>query len=267
MGKAAGSNYVAKVPDEDGFIHYTDEENAVWHDLITRQRKVLEGRACQETLDGLDRLGLRDDRIPQPRDVSKILHEATGWQVEPVAALIDFDTFFGLLADRKFPAASFIRTREEMDYLQEPDIFHEIFGHCPLLTFPAFADFTAAYGRAGLRASKQDRVLLARLYWFTVEFGLINRPEEGLRIYGGGITSSFGETQYAVDSDVPERLRFDPVEALRTPYRIDIFQPVYFVLESAKELYELAKEDLIGLIQQARALGEHPPKFPVKEAG
>ncbi len=126
MGKAKGSNYVAKVPDENGYIDYTDEENSVWHDLIVRQRKVLEGRACQEVFDGLDRLGLREDHIPQPKEVSKALHEATGWQVEPVPALIDFDTFFQLLADKKFPAASFIRSREEMDYLREPDIFHEI---------------------------------------------------------------------------------------------------------------------------------------------
>ena len=264
MGK--GSNYVAKTPDEDGFIHYTDEENAVWHDLIIRQRAALEGRACQEVFDGLDRLGLKDDHIPQPKEVSKALHEATGWQVEPVPALIDFDTFFQLLADRKFPAASFVRSREELDYLREPDVFHEIFGHCPLLMYQAFADFTEAYGRAGLAASKQDRVLLARLYWFTVEFGLIRRPE-GIRIYGGGITSSFGETAYAVESDEPERIPFDPIETLRTPYRIDIFQPIYFVINSADELYQLANADLIGMLQKARALGEHAPKFPVAEAG
>ncbi len=266
MGKAEASHYVAKVPDENGYIDYTEEENAVWHDLIVRQRKVLEGRACQEVFDGLDRLGLQEDHVPQAKEVSKALHEATGWQVEPVPALIDFDTFFQLLADKRFPAASFIRSREEMDYLREPDIFHEIFGHCPLLMYQAFADFTEAYGRAGLAASKQDRVLLARLYWFTVEFGLIRRPE-GIQIYGGGITSSYGETQYAVDSDTPERVPFDPIELLRTPYRLDIFQPIYYVIDSADQLYELANADLIGMLQKARALGEHAPKFPVKEAG
>ncbi|MEE4331601.1 MAG: phenylalanine 4-monooxygenase, partial [Wenzhouxiangella sp.] len=183
---------------------------------------------------------------------------------EPVPALINFDRFFKLLAERKFPAASFIRTREEMDYLQEPDIFHEIFGHTTMLTHQAFADFTEAYGKAGLKASKRERVLLARLYWFTVEFGLL-QTADGVRIYGGGIASSPGETVFALESDEPLRRPFDPIEALRTPYRIDIYQSVYYVLDRMDDLFELAGSDLLGLIEQARALGEFAPTFPPKQ--
>ncbi len=203
--------------------------------------------------------------MPQCKDVSRVLRQHTGWEVAPVPALINFDKFFKLLADKKFPAASFIRSREELDYLEEPDIFHEIFGHTPLLTDPRFAAFTHAYGKAGLAASKEDRVMLARLYWFTVEFGLIHRPGEGLRTYGAGIVSSIGETPYALESDEPQRKPFDPVDALRTPYRIDIFQTVYFVIESFDELFSLAQRDLIALIREARRLGMHAPTFPPKE--
>jgi phenylalanine-4-hydroxylase len=128
---AKGTKYVAKIPDRNGYIHYTDEEHQIWHELITRQRKVLPGRACAEYIDALELLGLPDDRVPQCEDVSRVLREHTGWEVAPVPALINFTDFFNLLANKRFPAASFIRTREEMEYLQEPDIFHEIFGHTP----------------------------------------------------------------------------------------------------------------------------------------
>ncbi|MBU2676625.1 MAG: phenylalanine 4-monooxygenase [Gammaproteobacteria bacterium] len=259
------SNYVAKIPDRNGNIHYTDDEHAVWHELITRQKAMIRDRACDEYLMALDKLGLPDDRIPQCNDVSRVLRETTGWEVAPVPALINFDDFFRLLADKKFPAASFIRRREELDYLQEPDIFHEIFGHTPLLTDPRFAAFTHAYGKAGLAASKEDRVMLAKLYWFTVEFGLIQRPGEALRTYGAGIVSSIGELPYALESGVPERRAFDPVDALRTPYRIDIYQTVYFIIESFDELFNLAQRDLIALIGEARRLGMHAPSFPPKE--
>ncbi len=262
MGK--GTKYVAKVPDENGTIHYSDDEHAIWQELITRQMEIIQGRACQQYLDGLRLLDLPIDRIPQPKEVSAVLMEHTGWQVEPVPALINFDRFFQLLSEKRFPAASFIRSREEMEYLQEPDIFHEIFGHTAMLTHPAFADFTHAYGVAGLKANKRERVYLARLYWFTVEFGLINAPA-GLRTYGGGINSSPGETIYALESEIPERRPFDPVDVLRTPYRIDIYQTVYYVIERMNDLYELAHMDLIALIRKAWTLGEFAPMFPPKE--
>jgi len=262
MGKS--SRYVAKVPDENGIIPYSEDEHGVWEELFARQIEIIQGRVCQEFLDGLDVLKLSTDRIPQPAEVSKALFERTGWQVEPVPALINFDRFFRLLAERKFPAATFIRTREDMDYLQEPDIFHEIFGHTAMLTHQAFADFTEAYGKAGVQASHEERVFLARLYWFTVEFKLL-QTADGTRIYGGGIASSPGETVYSLESDEPLRRPFDPIDALRTPYRIDIYQTVYYVLDRMDDLFELASADLLALIRQARALGQFEPTYPPKQ--
>ncbi|MGH8225085.1 MAG: phenylalanine 4-monooxygenase [Gammaproteobacteria bacterium] len=262
MGK--GTKYVAKYPDADGRIPYTAEEDAIWAALYERQMKVIPGRAAPAFMDALARLALPADRVPQPEEVSSVLREATGWEVAPVPALINFDDFFKLLSEKKFPAASFIRTWDEFDYLQEPDVFHEIFGHTPLLTDPNFAAFTQAYGEYGLKASKEDRVMLARLYWFTVEFGLINTAE-GLRAYGAGIISSPGEAVYALESDKPARKPFDAVDALRTPYRIDIFQTVYFVIDGLEDLFELAQRDLFGLIAEARRAGMHTPTFPPKE--
>ncbi|HET7588108.1 MAG TPA: phenylalanine 4-monooxygenase [Gammaproteobacteria bacterium] len=262
MGK--GTSYEAKTPDANGIIPYTDEENAVWHDLITRQRPIVERYAAPEYLEALERMHFPTDHIPQPEETSAVIRKHTGWEVAPVPALIPFGRFFELLADKKFPAASFIRTREEFDYLQEPDIFHEVFGHTPLLTDPRFAEFTHAYGKAGLSASKEDRVMLARLYWFTVEFGLMNTAN-GLKTYGAGIVSSVGETPYSIESDKPIRKPFDPIEVLRTPYRIDIFQTVYFVIDSLDQLFETAKLDLFGLIAEARRLGMREPTYPPAE--
>ncbi|MBT8058360.1 MAG: phenylalanine 4-monooxygenase, partial [Gammaproteobacteria bacterium] len=182
-----------------------------------------------------------------------------------VNALIPFTEFFELLASRRFPVATFIRTREDFDYIQEPDVFHEVFGHTPPLTDHRFAAFVEAYGKAGLAADPKDHAMLARLFWFTVEFGLVN-TDEGVRAYGSGIMSSPGELIYAVESNKPERKPFDPVDVLRTPYRIDILQPIYFVIDSFDQLFELAQSDLLGYVQQARELGMHEPKFPPKEA-
>lgn len=262
MGK--GTKYVAKYPDENGHIPYTHEEDAVWAALYERQMKIIPGRAAPQYMEAFERLGLPAERVPQPEEVSAVLRPCTGWEVAPVPALIPFGEFFDLLAHKKFPAASFIRTWDEFDYLQEPDVFHEIFGHTPLLTDPNFAAFSQAYGKFGLKANKKDRVLLAALYWFTVEFGLINTAE-GLRAYGAGIISSPGEAVYAVESEVPERRPFEPVEAVRTPYRIDIFQTVYYVIDGLEDLFELAQKDLIGLINEARELGMHEPTFPPRD--
>ena len=172
--------------------------------------------ACDEYIRALDLMHFPTDRIPQCGEVSEIMRDLTGWEVAPVPALIPFGEFFALLAAKKFPAATFIRSREELDYLQEPDIFHEVFGHTPLLTDPRFAEFTHAYGQAGLQASKEDRVMLAKLYWFTVEFGLIN-TQSGLKTYGAGIVSSIGETPYSIGSDIPVRKPFDAFYPDRIP--------------------------------------------------
>ncbi|MGC1328951.1 phenylalanine 4-monooxygenase [Pseudomonas sp.] len=258
------THYVAREPDEQGFIHYTDTEHATWNTLVSRQLKLVQDRACQEYLNGIEQLALPHERIPQLAEINQVLSRTTGWQVARVPALIPFQTFFELLASKRFPVATFIRTPEELDYLQEPDIFHEIFGHCPLLTNPWFAQFTHTYGKLGLAASREQRVYLARLYWMTIEFGLVDTPQ-GRRIYGGGILSSPRETVYSL-SDTPEHQTFAPLECMRTPYRIDILQPLYFVLPELKRLFDLAHEDIMALVGRAMQLGLHAPKFPPKAA-
>lgn len=263
MKNKKATSYVSHPVDKEGNAVYTPDENQVWNELITRQIPLVQDRACDEYINGVRLLNLPHDRVPQCPEVSSVLREATGWALEPVPALIAFDRFFSLLANKKFPAATFIRRRDELDYLQEPDIFHEVFGHCPMLTHKACADFTHTYGKLGLHASHEDQVMLAKLYWFTIEFGLI-QTSAGLRAYGGGILSSKSETVYCVESDVPQRKPFDVMEVLRTPYRIDIIQPIYFVIDSFDVLFNLIDMDLIGLIKEARRLGMYAPVYEVE---
>lgn len=246
--------YVAKKPNAQGLVDFSKEEDDVWHALYTRQIKLLEGRACDEFSHGVSELKLNPDRIPQLSEVSRELTRTTGWQVVPVEALISFKDFFDLLAHKKFPAATFIRRIEDLDYLKEPDIFHEVFGHCPLLTHEPFANFTERIGILGQSMTKEERVMLARLYWFTVEFGLITTPK-GLRIYGGGILSSKGESIYALESAVPVREAFDLLTILRTPYRYDEMQKKYFIINSFDELFELVNQDLRAAFSEAKRHG------------
>jgi phenylalanine-4-hydroxylase len=257
-----GSKYTAKTPDVNGLIHYTADEDAVWKDLIERQQTAVQGVACQEFVHGMELLELPQDRIPQLAEVSEPLAYATGWSAAAVPALIPFTTFCHLLANKRFPCATFIRTREELNYLEEPDIFHEVFGHCTMLTNPSFAAFTEAYGKLGLEANDAQRTFLERLYWFTVEFGLL-KTSEGMRVYGGGILSSIGETQYAC-SDTPDLRPFNVLDVLRTPYRIDIMQPIYYVLESIDDLFKVAHMDLFSEMKKAEQLGMFEPEFPPK---
>jgi phenylalanine-4-hydroxylase len=254
------SSYVAKKPDEKGYIIYTAEENNTWKTLYERQLKVVQARACDEYLAGIEKLALTQDKIPQLPEVNKKLSVLTGWTVQPVAALISARAFFMLLANRQFPAATFIRTVEELNYVKEPDIFHELFGHCPMLTEPVFADFVQEYAQFVLNCPEKEWPLLQRLFWFTVEFGLI-LTKKGLRIYGGGILSSIGETTYSVESNLPQRQLFNPLVALRTPYRIDEMQRIYFVIQNYDELYQFAKHNIQTTLDQAHALGEFPPLF------
>jgi phenylalanine-4-hydroxylase len=260
------SKYTSKQADENGIIHWSEDENQRWGRLYVRQIKLLQGRACKQFMHGVDLLGMSANEIPQLKDIDTVLLASTGWRTAQVPALINFTEFFTLLANKQFPVATFIRSEEEFDYLQEPDIFHEIFGHCPLLTNPAFAHFTHTYGQLGLAASKEDRVFLARLYWFTVEFGLLNTPE-GLRIYGGGILSSPGETVYSLASDNAIRAPLTPLDAMRTPYRIDIMQPIYYVLQQANDLDDMANMDLMSIVEEAKQLGLFEAKFSPKESG
>ena len=265
---AKPTSYTAKPPDARGYIAYDAAEDAVWADLVARQMPAAQAHMARPWLEGLARLDLPADRVPQCPEVSARLAPITGWRVEPVPALIGFAHFFAMLADRAFPAASFIRRREHFHYLEEPDIFHEIFGHAPLLADPAFAGFGHAIGQAGARAEKQDYAWLIRLYWFTIEFGLI-RQDGGLKALGSGLASSVTELPWSLSDgreSGPEHRPFDIIDILRTPYRIDIHQPVYFVLDRAEDLFAAADRDLLADVAEARRLGLHAPKYPPKEA-
>ena len=253
--------YVAKVPDSEGYIAYTPDEDAIWQRLYARQLTHLPGRAADEFIAGLELLGMPRDRVPQCCELDAAMGPITGFGVAPVPALIPFKQFFSLLANRRFPAASFIRNLADFDYVKEPDIFHEFFGHCPMLTVPRFADFMQAYGELGCRVGHKQQVLLARLYWYTVEFGLIDTPQ-GLRIYGGGILSSPEETCYALNNSVNnsavEYREFNVRDMLATPYRIDEKQPRYFVIKSYEQLFELLNSDLLVEVERAISMNaEH----------
>jgi phenylalanine-4-hydroxylase len=256
------SKYKAHKPDAKGIIKYSAEENRVWELLFSRQEKLWPNRACDAYLDGLKTLNFTKKIIPQLPEVNRVLMDLTGWETAPVAALISAREFFELLAIRKFPAATFIRTEQELDYVQEPDIFHELVGHCPMLTNPIYADFIQDYAKCVLDFPENDWPLLQRLFWFTVEFGLI-QTQAGLRIYGGGILSSINETVYSVESSLPQRMLFDPLVVFRTPYRIDQLQKVYFVINEYKDLYEFVKLNIHDILEQARTLGEFHPLFQV----
>jgi phenylalanine-4-hydroxylase len=217
---------------------FTAAEHAMWDTLFARQSAMLPGRASEAFLRGIDVLRLEKPGIPDYRELNARLMDATGWQVVAVPGLVPDDVFFDHLANRRFPAGNFIRTPDQLDYLQEPDVFHDVFGHVPMLADPVFADYMVAYGEGGLRSLQFDALKqLARLYWYTVEFGLI-REAGGLRIYGAGIVSSYAESVFALDSDSPNRIGFDLARVMRTDYRIDDFQQNYFVIDSLDQLLD-----------------------------
>ncbi|WP_201558096.1 phenylalanine 4-monooxygenase [Psychrobacter sp. 72-O-c] len=250
--------YVSHQIDANGHIDYSDDEHATWETLLDSQSKQIPNRACSEYLIGLDKLNLPTTKIPQLYDIDTVLQDTTGWQTAAVPALISFGKFFKLLANKRFPVATFIRRSEDMNYIEEPDIFHEIVGHCPLLTHPAFAAFNETYGKLGLNASKEERMCLARLYWFTIEFGLVGQSsdqgKESRRIYGGGILSSPSETVYAL-SDEPDCREFDLLDVLRTPYRIDHIQPIYYAIDDLDTLFDILNSDIMGYVKKAMSLG------------
>lgn len=193
-------------------------------------------RVVPEFIAGLDVLRMTTSGVPNFEELSERLMRATGWQVVAVPGLVPDRVFFEHLANRRFVAGRFIRLPEQIDYLQEPDVFHDVFGHVPLLANPVFADYTQAYGEGGLRAAGMGAIdRLARLYWYTVEFGLI-RQDGALKLYGSGIVSSFTESIFALDDASPNRLGFDLRRVMRTPYRIDDYQQTYFVIDSFEDL-------------------------------
>ena len=234
------ANYVqrADYTIDQEWDRYTDVEHSTWQTLFKRQREILKGRSCAEFLAGIDELAMASDGIPDFRRLNDLLGRKTGWEIVAVPGLVPDEIFFDHLANRRFPSTCFIRKPEEMDYLEEPDVFHDVFGHVPLLVNPIFADYMQAYGKGGLKAKSLGNLHnLARLYWYTVEFGLI-RDDSGLRIYGAGILSSKGESVYCLEDPSPNRIAFDLRRVMRTKYEIDKFQRSYFVIDSFQQLFD-----------------------------
>ncbi len=233
---------------------YTDEEHQIWKDLYQRQIKILDGRAVSLFMDNLHSLGIEEDKIPNFDDVNKILMERTGWKVVAVPGPIPVEPFFELLANRLFPVGRFIRTREQFNYIQEPDVFHDLFGHVPILADPVFADYIEAYGKGGMKAADHKAAyLIGRLYWHTVEFGLIQEPE-GLRIYGAGILSSPTESVFALESDSPHRVGFDVKRLLRSRFYIDDFQDTYYVIDDFEQLFKATDPDFLPYYDEVRKM-------------
>ena len=255
----AGSAPSADWTVDQGWERYTAEEHAVWKALFDRQSRLLPGRACDEFVRGMRALPLDAHQIPDFRRLSEILMKRTGWQIVAVPGLVPDEVFFDHLANRRFPSGNFIRPAHQLDYLQEPDVFHDVFGHVPLLMHPVIADFMQAYGEGGLRAKKLGELdKLSRVYWYTVEFGLLQQ-RDGLRIYGAGIASSFTETRFSLESASANRLKFDVERVMRTTYRIDDFQETYFVIKDIDELLQLAHVDFGALYQRVRGAQELQP--------
>ena len=237
---------------------YTPQEHAVWVSLYERQVALLPGRACEPFLQGLEALDLHGQGIPDFASLNARLGALTGWEVVAVPGLVPDEVFFDHLANRRFPAGQFIRKPDQLDYLEEPDVFHDVFGHVPMLTDPVFADYMQAYGRGGLRAMQLGRLHnLARLYWYTVEFGLLETPQ-GLRIYGAGIVSSRTESTFSLEDPSPNRLGFELVRVMRTPNRIDDLQQVYFVLPSLQRLLDDTLQDFGPIYRSLAELPDIP---------
>lgn len=252
---------------------YSAAEHAMWDRLFARQANMLPTRVIPAFMEGLDVLRMSKPGIPDFDELNDRLFRATGWQVVAVPGLVPDEIFFEHLANRRFVAGRFIRTPEQLDYLEEPDIFHDVFGHVPLLVHPVFADYMQAYGEGGLRAARLGMIdALARLYWYTVEFGLI-RDGDDLKLYGAGIVSSYGESLFAIDDPSPNRIGFDLERVMRSLYRIDDYQQNYFVIDSFEDLLQQTRDADLGPIydrlrdQEAIDVGRLLPTDRVLHAG
>ena len=240
---------------EQNWAAYTATDHDTYHRLYQRQSAQLPGLASQAFIDALPLLGAKE-RIPRFEEVNERLYKATRWEIVTVPGLIPEVPFFQLLANRKFPVTDWIRKPEEFDYVVEPDVFHDLFGHVPLLFNPVFADYVQRYGEGGLKAERLGACeMLSRLYWYTIEFGLI-REAGGLRAYGAGILSSAGELPYSVRSPEPLRLPLELLRTMRTRYKIDTYQQTYFVIDSFQQLFDLTAQDFAPLYEQLRGLPE-----------
>jgi len=261
------ANFRARHPDirpdytiDQDWKHYTVEDHATWRTLYSRLERLLPDYACPEFVDGMHRLDIGRDAIPEFTELSRRLGALTGWSVVAVPGLVPDDIFFDHLANRRFPSGNFIRRPDQLDYIEQPDVFHDVFGHVPMLAHPVFADYMQAYGKGGLRALKGFDMLpnLARLYWYTVEFGLI-QTDRGLKIYGAGIASSTAETVYAIDNASPNRISFDLERVMRTRYRIDDFQETYFVIDSFQQLFAETYRDFAPVYDRLKSGPTHDP--------
>jgi phenylalanine-4-hydroxylase len=247
--------------------HYSAQDHAVWKTLFERQTALLPGMACAEFVEGMRQLPISAQGIPNFAELNDVLQPQTGWQVVAVPGLVPDEVFFEHLANRRFPSGNFIRSANQLDYLQEPDVFHDVFGHVPMLMHPVMADFIQLYGEAGLRAQRIGKLTeLARVYWYTVEFGLVKEQvqgekgaEDALRIYGAGIASSFTESGFSVQSASPHRIGFDLERVMRTHYRIDDFQECYFVLDSLDDLLALARIDFDPIYERLNSGPTYAP--------
>lgn len=252
---------------------YSAAEHAMWDRLFARQANMLPTRVIPAFMEGLDVLRMSKPGIPDFDELNDRLFRATGWQVVAVPGLVPDEIFFEHLANRRFVAGRFIRTPEQLDYLEEPDIFHDVFGHVPLLVHPVFADYMQAYGEGGLRAARLGMIdALARLYWYTVEFGLI-RDGGDLKLYGAGIVSSYGESLFAINDPSPNRIGFDLERVMRSLYRIDDYQQNYFVIDSFEDLLQQTRDADLGPIydrlrdQEAIDVGRLLPTDRILHAG
>ncbi|HYW56273.1 MAG TPA: phenylalanine 4-monooxygenase [Polaromonas sp.] len=247
----AGADYTCP----QNYDAYTEADHDTYRRLYERQAALLPGLACDEFIAALPSLGT-SDHIPRFEDINQRLRNATGWEIVTVPGLIPEVPFFTLLANRKFPVTDWIRKPEEFDYIVEPDVFHDLFGHVPLLFNPIFADHMQEYGKGGLKAHRLGACeQLSRLYWYTIEFGLIQQ-HDGLRAYGAGILSSSGELQHSVQSSEPQRLPLDIERVMRTRYKIDSYQQTYFVINSFQELFDKTAPDFTPLYERVKAKDE-----------
>jgi len=244
---------------EQPWANYTRTDHEVWDTLFKRQRELLPERACAEFLDGVQRFGLGNGGIPKFDDITRLLRRTTGWELVAVEGLLPDEVFFDHLAHRRFPVSWWIRRPEQLDYLSEPDLFHDLFGHVPLLLNPVFADYMQAYGQGGMKAfaiGPEALMNLTRLYWYTVEFGLIN-TNQGMRIYGAGILSSKGESIYSLDAAAPNRIGFELERVMSTRYRIDTYQQTYFVIDDFAQLFEATRPDFTPIYARLKTAPAH----------
>lgn len=251
--------YTTAVVDQP-WDSYSAQDHATWATLFRRQRELLKGRASAEFIANQERFHMTPDAIPRFEELNEVLMKATGWQLVGVEGLLPELTFFDHLANRRFPVTWWIRRPDQIDYIAEPDMFHDLFGHVPLLLNPIFADYMQAYGRGGVKAhdiGPEALINLTRLYWYTVEFGLI-READGLRIYGSGIVSSKGESIHSLESAAPNRIGFDLQRIMRTRYRIDTYQKTYFVIDSFEQLMQATLPDFMPIYQRLETQASIP---------